>query len=302
MDQTKINFIQVRDFGETFNVSIKFIRQNFKLFFYSIICIAGPFILISALSGAYYESTTAGQFIPSNYPKTLEPHLYLYIISTILSYIILIGAVFSFIITYTEKGPNNFTVNDVAWTFLKNILKLFSTALTITIVVVLIVAVIIGIVTPLFNQTFISLLLIVILILSPPLTWQMSVIFLLRMQENKSSYEAYSRTKVVMRKNYWLTWLIAVCSTLAVGLAGFIISLPQIAYQVALMFHVTDPSVLYIIVSALCTFLTTIVYSVLYVINGVHYYSLAEKNDGQGLMERINEIGNTSKSNVEQHY
>ena len=33
----KINFRQVRDFGETFNVSVKFFRQNFKLFFQSLI-------------------------------------------------------------------------------------------------------------------------------------------------------------------------------------------------------------------------------------------------------------------------
>jgi len=32
MNQEKINLRQVRDFGETFNASIKLVRQNFKLF------------------------------------------------------------------------------------------------------------------------------------------------------------------------------------------------------------------------------------------------------------------------------
>ena len=62
MNPEKINFRQTRDFGETFNVSIKFLRQNFKLFFQSVLFIAGPFVLISAIAGAFYQSNAINMF------------------------------------------------------------------------------------------------------------------------------------------------------------------------------------------------------------------------------------------------
>jgi hypothetical protein len=56
----KINFRQTRDFTEVFNVSIKFLRQNFKLFFKSIILVAGPFLLLSAIATGFYQSNAVG--------------------------------------------------------------------------------------------------------------------------------------------------------------------------------------------------------------------------------------------------
>jgi len=63
-----------------------------------------------------------------------------------------------------------------------------------------------------------------------------------------------------------------------------------------------ETSIPFIAVATVCTFCTTLLYGFMYIINGVHYYSLAEKNDGKGMMERINEIGATPNTNVNQQY
>ena len=62
-NQEKITFRQARDFGEIFNVSVKFLRQNVKLFFQSLIYIAGPFVLISAIAGAFYQSSALSMHV-----------------------------------------------------------------------------------------------------------------------------------------------------------------------------------------------------------------------------------------------
>src|ERR1035437_8039884 len=112
-NQEKINFFQRRDFGETFNVSVKFLRQNFKLFFQSLIFIAGPFVLISAISGAFYQSS-ALSFL--SIAKTQHTNIFsqfgwayfLFIGTTIISSLVITGTAYSFMICYLEKGPNGF--------------------------------------------------------------------------------------------------------------------------------------------------------------------------------------------------
>ena len=64
MNQEKVNLQQARDFTETFNASIKFIRQNFKLFFQCILLISGPFVLLSSIAGAFYQANALKMYTP----------------------------------------------------------------------------------------------------------------------------------------------------------------------------------------------------------------------------------------------
>jgi len=314
----KINFRQVRDFGETFNVSVKFFRQNFKLFFQSLIFIAGPFLLISAIAGAFYQSNAVSMF---SLARSGNPDIFaqfgwtyfVFILAAITANIILIGTVFSFMINYMEKGPDGFTINDVGKTLVKNIGNILSVFFILMFLTVLAVAIIVGLVfliasaVPVLGILFGIALFFGFLILIPPLMWQLSVVYLVKMQEGESVLKSYGRTSKVMRGNFWWTWVIMTCAVLAVGIVSFVFALPQAVYQVVLMFsHLKNASgeisIPFIIVASVCTFCTTLLYSALYVISAFHYYSLAEKKDGIGLMERIDEIGNTPNNNVEQHY
>ena len=317
-NQEKINFRQSRDFGETFNVSVKFFRQNFKLFFQSLIFIAGPFILVSAIAGAFYQSSAVSIF---SLARKGESDVFsqfgwtylVFILAAILANIVLIGTVFSFMINYMEKGPGGFTVNDVSKILFKNIgniLLVFFILMFLTIVVLaIVVGVIVAIasVVPVLGILFGIALFFGLLILFPPLMWQLSVVYLVKMQEDKGVFESFGRTRKVMRDNFWWTWVIMVCAVFAVGIISFVFALPQAVYQAVLMFsHFKDgagePSIPFLIVATVCTFCTTLLYSGLYVISAFHYYSLAEQKDGIGLLERIEEIGNTPTNNVEQQY
>lgn len=318
MNQEKINFRQVRDFGETFNVTVKFLRQNFKLFFQSLIFIAGPFILISAIAGAFYQSSaieisTLGRVSSGNPLAQYGWSFLIFMLTAIVSGIVLIGTTFSFMINYMEKGPNGFSVNDVATKLLQNSGKILSVFFVLTLLSLLIIAVLVGIIiglttaVPVLGILFALAFIFGMLILFPPLMWQLSVVYLVKMQEDKGVFESFGRTREVMRGNFWWTWVIVVCSAIAIGIVGFVFTLPQIIYQMILLLsHMKngggETPLAFLIVATICTFCSTILYSALYVINAFHYYSLAEAKDGVGLMERINEIGNTPQNNVEQQY
>ena len=321
MNIEKINFRQARDFGETFNVSVKFLRQNFKLFFQSLILIAGPFILINAVSGALYQSQSINfisvmRFAQNNPMNPFAMYgwsFLLFILTAILANLALVGTTIAFMINYMEKGPNGFTVNDVGRTLVKNIGNIFAVFFTFLILMVLIILVIAGIMVAI--ASFIPVLAIILgiglffglLIIIPPLMWQLSATYLVKMQEGRSVFNSFGRTREVMRSNFWWTWAIVFCASGAIAILGFVFALPQGIYQVILMFTSlkgggVGTSIPFLIVSTVCTFCSTLLYSILYVINSFHYYSLAEQKDGTGLIERINEIGNIPNNNVDQQY
>ena len=314
----KINFRQARDFGETFNVSVKFLRQNLKLFFQSLIFIAGPFILISAIAGAFYQSSALSMLsiarmdLSNLFPLFGWTYL-IFILATIIANMLLLATVFSFMINYMEKGPGGFTVNDVGRTVMKNIGNIFSVFFVILLLAIVAIALVVGIVfgigsaATVLGVLFGIALFFGLLIIVPPLMWQLSVVYLIKMKEDGSALNALGRTRQVMRGNFWWTWIIMVCAVMAIGLISFIFALPQAVYQIVLMFsHLkdasSDVSIPFLIVASVCTFCSTLLYSGLYVISAFHYFSLAEQKDNIGLMERIDEIGKTPNNNVEHHY
>jgi hypothetical protein len=318
MNLEKISLLEARDFGETFNVSIKFLRQNFKLFFKSMLFLAGPFLLASALAGALYSSNSismmsASRMLMSN-PLAFYGWPFLaFILTSIVANIMLMSTVFSFMLNYLEKGPNAFTVNDVAKTLIKNIGKIFVLFLVLTLIGIflfVIFAFIIGAITaivPVLGILFAVGIFFGMMILLPPLMWQLSVVYLVRMHEGGGVFDSFGRTRQVMKDNFWWTWLIVVCSAICVIIIGIVFTLPQFAYQMILMVSNmrggnADVSIPFLVVSTICTFCSSLLYSALHLINGIHYFSLNEKKYGKGLMEKINEIGNTPDNNVNQQY
>jgi hypothetical protein len=321
MDQPeKINFRQTRDFGETFNVSVKFIRQNFKHFFSVIVAIAGPFVLISSIAGAFYSANSIGTlYLTKGQPNILEQYgisFVLFMVAYVISSIVLMGTTYSYMITYMERGPGNFTVNDISRKLIQSSGRILLTFLVLTLFSIFAIGILVGIGvgislanSGLLVGLYVLLAVIGVIILMPPVFWQLTTIYLNVMQERKSILGSIGYMFKLMKGNFWWTWIIIVCAFLCIGVASLVFSLPQLIYQMVLMFShfgadksTENVPVAFIVVATICTFFSAILHSTLYVIFGFHYYSLAEKKEGLGLMERIDEIGNTPNTNAEQYY
>jgi hypothetical protein len=320
MIQEKINLRQSRDFGETFNASIRLIRQNFKVFFLSILFIAGPFVLLASIAGAFYQADAMHHAFSPYDLQTTNPldivlrqlglWYFVFIIAASLGQMILTVTVYAFMITYQEKGPGNFGVNDVASRFGKNIANMLLTYIVLLLLSVAVIGILAGIVIATAMASSVLailvgfLLVLGLLVVGPNVVWIFSTIYLAVMQPDATWASGFSRPGKVMRDNFWWTWVIVACCTIAVGLMGLIFTLPQGGYQVMLMLTKggEEAPIGFIIVATICTFCATLLYSIMHIVFGVHFYSLSEKKDGLGMMDRINEIGTTQQTNVNQQY
>ncbi|MGZ4156852.1 MAG: hypothetical protein ACXVED_06825 [Bacteroidia bacterium] len=313
MNEEKINFRVARDFGETFNISVKFLRKNFKLYFISILLLAGPFVLINSFSGAYYQSSLIDKasLVRAGRLYNVSAYSWEYFLSLLTQFIALLAimcANYSFMIVYNEKGPGNFTVKDIAKKINDHMLKIISGFLVFLLLLV-IFAVAIGVVIGLFGEAspilgifLVFLLFIALLLTGPNIMWQLSASFLVILYENDIAFMAYGRAREVMKNNYWWTWLIVVCSSIMIFILSVVFSLPTIVITIIKMLAHTavieETSFIYELIFIFCTFCSTIIYSILYIICGFHFFSLLEKKDRKGLMESINEIGKTTNQNT----
>jgi len=320
MQQEKIPFYVDRDFGQTFGSGLKFLRQNLKLLFQCLLYFSGPFILIAGIITAYYQASAiqniamlrSGMYVDT--PQQYGLMYWLSLLGSMIAQASMIGTSYSFLLTYNEKGPGNFTVSDVGKTFSKNIGNIISVFFSMLLFVAIAVGVfflatmLFSSMGPIFIVLWVLALIVGILILFPPLLWLLNTVYLAKMQENINAFFAFTRVREIMKGNFWWTWLIVVCSVISVVIVSYIFLLPQFIYTIVIVLGAfkgdadTDISITFIIISTICLFLSSMLYNAIFIINGFHYYSLVEKKEKKGLISRIDELGNNTGNNVEQHY
>lgn len=317
ISQEKINFKVARDFGETFNVSITFLRQNFISFFVCLIVLAGPFILLYSCIFAHYEAVLLDKnaLVKAGLlynVKVYNLEYFLSLFCQIISYLSMVCTTYSYMIVYSEKGKGNFTVGDVAKKMNAHIGKIIGGFLLFSLLsIIFIVAIffIVGMIiesSPVLGGLLVFALLIVVLLVGPTIMWQLNTVFLVIISEDEIPISAFGKTRIVMKNNYWWTWLMVVCSTFMVSIVSLLFAIPSFVYTLVNSYSTSESaeetSILYMLVYASCAFLATLVYSFFYIIGSFHYFSLTEKYDGKGLMERINEIGKTQTNITEQQF
>lgn len=320
MNQEKINFHIVRDFSELFNTAAKFMSQNFKHFFKVVILIAGPFLLISSILGAFYQShalkVVPGKGIGGAW-KVLSQQFgweyFIFLIFSILSGLVLLATVYSYLMLYSEKGPQNFDVVEVkaiVWKNITKILKGFLVLMLITCGFVAAIMIIAGLTYALL-QIFAIVLLVLfmlgLLLIAPPFVWQFSSFYLVFLHEEDAGVrDALKRVRELMKGEFFSTWLLIVASFVVLMILSFIFSIPQFVYQVVIHMSALEgdksESIPFLIITGITTFFSHMIYAVFYVICGLHYFNLNEKKHGTSLINRIDEIGNAPSNDVEQQY
>jgi len=319
MNQEKVVLFQARDFGETFSAAIKFIKQNFKAFFKAQLFVAGPFILVAAIAGAYYQANTIAAIGSSNifgrYSSFFGWPYLVYILAMLLSHLSVIGTTYGYMVVYYRNKGENVEVHQVSKVFLRNFLKIlggFFLVLILTIILGFAAFFIIGLIGSIHTALAILMGILTVaglLIIIPPFMWQFTTFYLCMMHDDDSVINSLTRTREAMRGEFWWTWLIVICTGIAVGILSAVFAIPQLIYQMILTFSAVrgnadgEVSIPFMVVIAIGTVLITLTYSLYYIVFAMHYYSLTEKKEGIGLMERINEIGSKpTNDNINTHY
>lgn len=326
MNQEKISFPVVRDFSGLFNVSVKFVSQNFKHFFQCLLFVAGPFLLLSAICGGIFQA-----YILDGMPATQQGFAFNYmnemrymgwqyfviVLVEILARIVLFTTVYAYVIAYNLHGPDNFGVAEVRKLVLKNIGKtikgffisslmiMFLVLMAVGMIGILITAIPMITTAPVLISVLVVILLLGGILLSAPFIWQFSTFYLVQMKDGVGLLIALRRVREVMKGHFFSTWLIVVITGWILMELAVFFSLPQIIYQLLLMFgglKVTSNAIPFVVITTICEFSVKFVSSLFFIVNAFLYYSLDEEKYGSVLMSRIDQIGNAPLNDVDQHY
>jgi len=313
MNQERIGFEKERDFSSTLTVSFTFIKENFKLFFSSLMFLAGPLLLLNAILMSIYVQNVFNfqTFNPDDFENLqfFSPIYFIVIIIAIASSLVVLGVTYEYIFLYDKHNGAKFTVNDVWNAFLKDLGMLISTFFFLVGIFILIM-IVLGLVIGLFAMMggilmglIMFVLFIALMVVGPPLLFVITAVYPIRIKERIGNFAALNKAYLLAKNNFGNTWILIFISQLIVGAIGFVFSLPQFVYTMIIQLNtlqntaVETSSVLltsFNVIATVGTNLTNVIFLVIVVF---HYFSCNEKVFGGGLMKKIDAIGNTSEDN-----
>ncbi|WP_417886225.1 glycerophosphoryl diester phosphodiesterase membrane domain-containing protein [Zunongwangia sp.] len=286
---SNLNFKKTRDFGEVLSDTFKFIRENFKHFFTTILKIVSPFLIALILTNAYYTFTsvsfaTSGANALEIISSSGESFTALSLnVLTVVVYIIAIWVVvFQYIQSYIK---NNGVVNteEVSAGLKRNLGK--GIALQILVGITCFVAI--------FFMIIPAFYLGVVLTLALPI-----LVF-----ENKGISESFTDAFSLIKNNWWFTFGLLFVFGLIVSFATAIFQMPLIIYTAikTIVGADSDPSTIVnmaqqkdyvlIILSILSSIIQYIFYAFTPVLVAVIYFSLNEEKNATGTFENIENLG-----------
>lgn len=284
----QINFKENRDFGQVFNTTFAFIKQNFKPLFKAILSFVLPFAFIygivqgmmqmdmfSFLDRSYMYDTRSASDV---FSKMLMYYGLLILFAGI-SYTMLVATVYSYICLYIEKGLNNFSAGDV-WEKIKSI---FFKTLGANFLFILVV----GAATMILFFT--------IGLSGLYMATSLSFMFIIAIFERKNVGEAFSRSFKLTHKRFWWTLLLLITLTIMIAIVNMVFGIPNMIITFSISFNQGGSETMKYVQAAL-TIVSSIVGIILYSIPLIalafQYFSIVEEHEGKGLEERINMINN----------
>ena len=274
MNQTKIEFRKVRDFGALLGVTFDYIKQNFKLLFKSNLLIGSPFILLAGVFMGIYQSSIFNFRVQPEIEQFAIPFLFS-MFFMMLSYLVIVIVTYSHLILYKNSEAGNFDIDDVWQNVKRNFWMILFTGIGYSILSF------IGFVFLIVPGIYLSIAL--------------SIIFIVRLEERLNFFEAVSRCIKIVSGNWWFTFGIIIVVGMIQGFLGFILYVPNYIVTIFLAFAGVDSNtgdlgrVLYIISSIIATF-GVLLYSISTIAIAFQYYNLVERKEAPGLVQQIEEI------------
>jgi hypothetical protein len=307
--QAPLRFERVRSFGRVFGETRRFIRENFSVFFRTILFLVGPVALLTCSLNMFFQVNLIG---PENTPQFNRMGSYI-ALSSIYSQLrwainglITAVVVSHFVKVYREKGQGKFEVNDVTRSIFKDFFGNLLAFIVVFFSVALISTVLGYIIYGLANVSLGAAVLMMFagglayLLVRFPFWYFVFSIFMARTSETKNMnvFAAMGKAGNVFAGSWWTTWIIFFCMWLILYIVGTAVSMPAtIIAQIAQMSsfeldeNSADMKLLTTVLLSLGEFAKTIINSVMCVTVALHFYSLKEKQDGEGTKKIVETIG-----------
>ena len=283
MAQQKVELRKIRDFSESLNDTFLFIRQNLKPLLVSLMGIAGIFMLLAAIFSGLYQGQMGGVFQQIiNGTRTSETSP-LSIFNTNYFLLILlawvnISAMQVVIVAYMKAYEDNKRPPEIdeVWQLFK---RYFLLLFLYSIINAMIMAV--GFVLCILPGVFLA----VVLMPFPAIV----------MMEDVSYGTAFSRSFALIKNNFWISLGLYLLVYIIYSFSSSIIS-AVIGGIAGILFYFTtkDLSNTMAVVTSILSIFSYVFYIVFYVSVVLHYFNLAERLDGTGILQRLDSIGDSS--------
>ena len=297
MNQNKIEFQKVRDFGALLNVTFEYIRKNFKVLFLSNLLISSPAILLAGVFLGLYESSIFNFSIDAEIQQFGIPFL-LSMIFMMISYLIVMVVTYSHLIAYQESEVGtSITIEDVWKKTKQNFFVILLTGLGYSIIIGIVFAVfvVLGIYLVSIGNAIFILLVFLGIGLTLYLSINYSFIFIIRIQEGLRFTEALSRSKELVKDFWWFTFGVVFVVGLIQGFMMYALYIPTYIVMFFIAFAGINfassgiARVLFIITSII-TSLSVIFYMLSTLAISFHYFNLVERKEAPGLLEKVESI------------
>jgi hypothetical protein len=300
----KIDLRRARSFGEILNATFAFIHQNFKKLGKTILFIVGPFILLSAVFSGWYNAGAFNVQSASAFSNVI-PFLFLLFFSS-LGTVVLVTVVCEYVVVYMNKTNNEFEMDDVWRAVRQDFWMLLGTCLGVAIAggLALFLSIIPGaFFASLFGPVLaVPLVIVVLLLPAVYLVAPMSIAPMMRVSERLGFFAALLRCFKLVANSQWRVFGLLLVTFLIYFALAFIFYLPQYVLSFWLGLHaaqqnaVSDFRFLFIATSTIAIVAGYFFYVIPTLAVAFQYFSLVERKEAPGLMEKIEQIGASSNA------
>jgi hypothetical protein len=306
--QAPLRFERVRNFGRVFNETRRFIRENFSVFFRTILFLAGPVVLLTCSLNIILQSDLTSGTEKFEFNR-VGSYLALTMIYTQLRWtvngLVIAIVVSHFVKVFREKGQGKFDVSDVTKSIFKDFFGNLLAFMVVIFGVALISTVLGYIIYGMINVSIGAALLMIFggwlayFMIRFPFWYFVFSIFIARTSDNNQNvFSAIGKAGSVFSGNWWSTWVVFFCMWLILYVVGFAISMP--ANIIAMVIKMTSidlkenseqMKLITNVLLSLGEFAKTIINSIFCVTVALHFYGLKEKLDGEGTKKYVELIG-----------
>jgi hypothetical protein len=287
MAEQKIELRKVRDFGENFNDTFLFIRQNLKPLLASFIAIAGVFMLAHAIVNGLYQrqnigifkdllnkGATSGTSFDTPFASMFGATYFLVLLLAWANFIAMNVVVTCYMKLYDASGGVAPSIEEVWNEFKKYFLKVWLFTLPISLLTI------IGFLFCLVPGIYLFV------VLTP-----FAIVLIV---EDETFGGAWDRCFAIIKLQFWQSLGIYLLVGLIVAIAaGIITTIVGVAAGAISYFTTRDIATTVAVFTSVLSVFSYVFYVILYVSFNLQYYNLAEKHDGTGIMRRLDTLGQT---------
>jgi len=319
-EEQKIEFYQTRKFGDKINITVEFIRQNFKTIFKVYTVIFMPFAALMGL--------LLGQFINFAFNNLSDPYSmtepstsflvtvgtgYLgFLFFSVVAGILMIATAYNLMKHYHENYPEKVTPKQIFNMDMKHFWKILGYNILVFFGILLIpsVLVIYGVITESVPMIILSVFLYIGVLIY--FLTVLSLGYPAMVLENLGPVEAISRSFKLIKEKFWSTFGLLFITYLAQSFIAYVFAIPFYIFYFSFIITMaqggdpsqfTDPSIGFkigIVISFVIMFFGQYLTSVIpFTALGFQFTNLVERRESRGLMQEIENLNQGSESDQE---